>query len=72
MQQLCKIKIQWDKLLPSDLAKRWQKWLQNLPDIHNITLARWYGSADTDLELYVFADASKIAYVISDLWLTTN
>ena len=49
IQQLWKREIDWDILLPSDLTKRWQKWLNNLPDIHNITLHRWYGSTDTDI-----------------------
>ena len=52
-------------MLPSDLTKRWQKWLDNLPDIQNITLDRWYGSTNTDTELHVFADASKIAYGVA-------
>ena len=52
-------------MLPSDLTKRWQKWLDNLPDIQNITLDRWYGSTNTDTELNVFADASKIAYDVA-------
>ena len=41
------------------------KWLDNLLDIQNITLDRWYGSTDTDTELHVFADASKIAYGVA-------
>ena len=65
IQQLWKRKIDWDELLPSDLTKRWQKWLDNLPDIQNITLDRWYGSTNTDTELHVFADASKIAYGVA-------
>ena len=40
IQQLWKRKIDWDELLPSDLTKRWQKWLDNLPYIQNITLDR--------------------------------
>ena len=65
IQQLWKRKIDWDEFLPSDLTKCWQKWLDNLPDIQNITLDRWYGPTDTDTELHVFADASKIAYGVA-------
>ena len=43
-----KKKKNWRELLPSELTKRWQKWLDNLPDIKNITLDRWYGSSNTD------------------------
>ena len=28
----------------------------------NITLDRWYGFTDTDIDLHVFTDASKITY----------
>ena len=51
-------------MFPSDLTIHWQKWLDNLPDIQNITLDRWCRSTDTDIELLIFADASKIAYGI--------
>ena len=61
IQQLWKRKIDWDELLP-DLTNCWQKWLESLPHIQNITLDRWYGSTNTDTELHVFADASKVAY----------
>ena len=30
--------------------------------MHNITLNKWYRSTDTDIELHVFADASKTGY----------
>ena len=59
IQQLWKRKIDWGDLLPLDLTKHWQKWLDNLPDIQNITINRWYGSKGTDTELHVLADASK-------------
>ena len=75
IQQHCKTKMDWYELLLSDLTKCRQKWLDNLPDIQNITLDIWYGLTDTDTELDIFADASKIAYgahVISDLTLTIN
>ena len=40
IKQLWKRKTDWDELLPLDLTKRWQKWLDNLPDLKNITLDR--------------------------------
>ena len=47
-------------MLPSDLTICWQKWLGNLPDIQNMTLGRWYRSTETDIDLHIFVDASKI------------
>ena len=60
--KLWKRKTDWDELLPLNLTKSWQKWLENLPDIQNFTLDRWYGSTNTDTKLHVFVDGSKIAY----------
>ena len=65
MHHLWKRKIGWDELLLTDLTKIWQKWQDNLPDIQNITLGRWYRTTDTGTELHVFADKSKIAYDIA-------
>ena len=42
--------MDWYELLLSGLTKRWQKWLDNLPDIQNVTLDIWYGLMDTDTE----------------------
>ena len=33
--------------------------------MQNITLDRWYGLTDTDTELHIFADVSKIAYGVA-------
>ena len=52
-------------MLPSDLTRCWQKWLGNLLDIQNITLDRWYRSTETDIDLHIFVDASKIEYGIT-------
>ena len=43
VQELWRRKIEWDESLPSDLQKRWLKWLETLKDIENITVVRWYG-----------------------------
>ena len=62
-------------MLPS---KSWQKWLDNPQDTQNIILDRWFQKIDTfhtkltlksvlatkDIELHVFAAASKILRTI--------
>ena len=62
VQELWRRKIKWDESLPSDLQKRWLKWLETLKDIENITVVTWYGFSSTDIELDILANASKIAY----------
>ena len=37
IQQLWKSKIDWDEILPSDLTKRWQTWLE-IYQIYEISL----------------------------------
>ena len=54
-------KIAWDKVLPYDLKKKWEKWLQSLPK--EISVPRSItslGRAITSLEAHVFGDASVI------------
>ena len=62
VQELWRRKIEWDGSLPPDLQKRWLKYLETLKDIENITVVRWYGFSNTDIELHILVNASKIAY----------
>ncbi|XP_026063123.1 uncharacterized protein LOC113046525 [Carassius auratus] len=56
----------WDEELPTDLAKEWQSWCSELPQIHHIVIPRWYGIKSEHKhdaqQLHVFCDASEKAY----------
>ena len=59
--EICDRKIPWDKVLPYDLKKKWEKWLQSLPK--EISVPRSItslGRAITSLEVHGFGDASVI------------
>ena len=62
-RELCDRKISWDQPLPSDLEKRWQVWLKNLPSERKVPRAipRAIPSKReniTSIELHGFSDAS--------------
>ena len=51
----------WDEVLPYDLKKKWQKWLQSLPkEISVPTSITSLAHAITPLEVHGFGDASVI------------
>ena len=56
---ICDRKMPWDKVLPYDLKKTWEKWLQSLPK--EISVPRSIISlaqAITSLDVHGFGDAS--------------
>lgn len=57
-------RIDWDSPLPQEDARRWQRFLEELPHLGCLRISRWLGSGDDDtaLELHGFADASERGY----------
>ena len=65
MQELWKRNIEWDEDVPNDLAQTWSTWQATPPNLNKIEIPRWYHtnlSAEESIELYVFVDASSVAY----------
>lgn len=55
--------IQWDELLPPAVAQQWHKWINELQCLNDICIPRWIGfSANSDVTIHVFCDASERAY----------
>ena len=53
--------LDWDAELPSDLNKRWKKWVKQLQCLDGIRIPRCYhgsGARPTKYELHTFADSS--------------
>ena len=65
-QKLCKMKLDWDTPLPSELLQEWQSLVNGLAELDEISFDRYFGIKDrTDLqsiELHGFSDASDRAY----------
>ena len=40
MQELCRSKLDWDDQAPSDLVKRWEDWLQEMPLLSTAQISR--------------------------------
>ncbi|XP_011883895.1 PREDICTED: uncharacterized protein LOC105571038 [Vollenhovia emeryi] len=63
MQQLWRLRIDWDDPVPEDLLTRWRLLYSKLPHLNRVSLCRWTGArSESRLELHGFADASTHAY----------
>lgn len=55
--------LEWDELLPHDLAVRWHHWISTIPHLSHIFTARWVCTTDySQSQIHVFCDASERAY----------
>ncbi|XP_055623761.1 uncharacterized protein LOC129767164 [Toxorhynchites rutilus septentrionalis] len=55
--------IGWDDLIPESLNEKWEKWLDILPKVQNVSIPRGYRSLtqlgpQTNIQLHTFVDAS--------------
>lgn len=64
MQQLWRVKLEWDDVIPTTLFNRWESIFRTFDNLDDIYLSRWTNQdADSSrLELHGFADASNVAY----------
>lgn len=63
LQELWLAKVGWDDLLPSEMSIRWRTFLQQLQDLHQLSIPRWLHFSTTaySIELHGFSDASQLA-----------
>ena len=64
MQQLGTEKFDWDKVLPQNLQDDWNKFRKDIQFLNNIRIPRhvFKGTIPKVKEMYVFVDASEMAY----------
>lgn len=64
MQQLWRLKLDWDEAIPSSLLPKWTSIYSALSSLNGLPIPRWTGLGTNTVhaELYGFADASNIAY----------
>ena len=57
---------QWDKLVNDSFNKRFQEWVDELPELEQLTINRYYLNASNanSTQLHIFADASQEAFSI--------
>ena len=64
-QHLCRVKYDWDDLMPSDVMDQWGRWLEDLPLVQNFSIPRCLkpqGFETVSAELHHFADVSEQGY----------
>ena len=66
MQQLCRMKLDWDDAAPDDLKKQWLDWIDEMPLLKEQQIRRCLKPQQTsgpfNTELHYFSDASESAY----------
>lgn len=62
LQKVWRSGIGWDEELKESECKEWQRWLEDIKQLSNITVPRWYGLAPVRFDLHVFGDASELGY----------
>lgn len=63
LQEVCRQGLGWDEVIPDDLARRWNRWLADLPVLSTIDVARCFLAerlgGNVRAGLHSFADASE-------------
>lgn len=63
MQDIWRLKIKWDDLVPDDIITRWKRFHESILRLGEIEIPRWTGSSPhTKVSFHVFSDASEVAY----------
>lgn len=67
LQELWRLKVQWDERIQDPYLTQWQRWIESLPYITAIRIPRCYKAlsltdALTNVQVHYFSDASKCGY----------
>ncbi|XP_028418032.1 uncharacterized protein LOC114542779 [Dendronephthya gigantea] len=66
LQELCRLKLDWDDKIPDENLKHWQAWLHDLPQLENLAVERCFKPATMNdiksTQLHHFSDASQQGY----------
>ncbi|XP_028415393.1 uncharacterized protein LOC114538415 [Dendronephthya gigantea] len=66
LQELCRLKLDWDEKIPDENLKHWQAWLHDLPQLENLAVERCFKPATMNeiksTQLHHFSDASQQGY----------
>ena len=66
LQDMCRVKLDWDDEVGESQKARWSSWLEDLPLLNEVRIPRCFkptGLADVfHVELHHFCDASEYAY----------
>ena len=64
LQELCRLELGWDELIPEQLAIRWSKWISNLTCLSELKVDRYFLDFEdaNQIVLHIFCDASQDGY----------
>ena len=66
LQELCRLKLDWDEAIPESLADKWKEWLCNMSSLCGVTIPRCLkpkcGKQIVNVQLHLFSDASETGY----------
>ena len=66
LQDLCRRKLKWDDVIPSDCLPQTQQWLESLPAMERFSIKRCYKPHEfgkvADVQMHHFSDASELRY----------
>lgn len=67
LQELCRLKLSWDDIIPDHFAQRWGEWIEDLQFLTDFGVDRCFkpahfGEATTHAQLHHFCDASEEGY----------
>ena len=66
LQELCRLKLGWDDVIPEHLAQQWSTWMSDLHRLEDVGVSRCFkpkGFGETTFsQLHHFADASQEGY----------
>ncbi|XP_028413087.1 uncharacterized protein LOC114535946 [Dendronephthya gigantea] len=65
LQELCRLKFDWDETILEKFQDRWQSWLRDLPNLEELTIDRCFKPNNEEIastQLHHFADASQEGY----------
>ena len=66
LQDLCRIKLEWDEKIPLQYIPRWENWLLDLPKLSSFSISSCLMPAEfgqvASSQLHHFSDASEDGY----------
>ena len=64
IQELWRLKLDWDDAIPKDLQAVWEKWFCQLKFLADLNIPRQfqYSGSDQTYELHLFSDASELGF----------
>ena len=76
LQDLCRMKLQWDDPVPSQLKVLWEKWLADLPKLSQFSVSRCikpFGfNVISSSQLQHFSDASEVGFDQSPIFVLST